>query len=133
MARVGWHGFLRANGWPRRGASAPAAATTEPRPPLFHRSADGRDAATGTLHIWDRLRTNWVNWVDRRNVLTHVRPGEDAGSTFAENAAQVRTWHQIELTVLGITQFMCQEVSLELLESVLRACVTTLGSTCSTT
>ncbi|MCZ7424106.1 hypothetical protein O7607_30405 [Micromonospora sp. WMMA1949] len=70
------------------------------------------------LHVWDRLRGNWMDWVDRRNILTHVKPGEDSTSTFEDNAAQVRTWYEIHLTVLGITQFICQEVSLELQESV---------------
>ncbi|GAA4598017.1 hypothetical protein GCM10023194_74440 [Planotetraspora phitsanulokensis] len=68
------------------------------------------------LNVWDRLRVNWLNWVARRNILTHVKPGENSNSTFEDNAAQVRTWYEIHLTVLGITQFICQEVSLELME-----------------
>lgn len=69
------------------------------------------------LHIFSRLDANFVRWVGRRNVLTHVRPDED-GTTFADSAAMVRTWDQIEMTVLGITQFICQEVSLELFDSI---------------
>lgn len=69
------------------------------------------------LHIWERLRVNWINWVARRNVLTHVSPDAVAGLTFAASAAQVRTWYQVETTVLGVTQFICQEVSSELLDT----------------
>lgn len=32
--------------------------------------------------------------------------------------AYMRTWDQIEMTVMGITQFICQEVSLDLFDSV---------------
>lgn len=69
------------------------------------------------LHLWERLRVNWLNWVKRRNVLTHVKPSEDDSSTFEDNAAKVRSWYEIQPTVLGITQFICQEASLELLET----------------
>jgi hypothetical protein len=73
------------------------------------------------LHIWERLRVNWIKWVARRNVLTHVIPDATAGLSFADIAAKVRTWYEIESTVLGITQFICQEVSSELLEAVPQA------------
>lgn len=69
------------------------------------------------MHIFSRLSSNFARWVGRRNVLTHVKPAED-GTTFADSAALVRTWDQIEFTVTGITQFICQEVSLELFDSV---------------
>ncbi|MEV4465141.1 hypothetical protein AB0J51_16120 [Micromonospora echinofusca] len=69
-------------------------------------------------HVWDRLRGNWMNWVSRRNILTHVKSSEDSTTTFEDHAAQVRTWYEIYPTVLGITQFTCQEVSLELQEAV---------------
>ncbi len=69
------------------------------------------------LHIFSRLTANFDRWVPRRNVLTHVRPSED-GTTFADSASLVRTWDQIEMTVMGITQFICQEVSLELFDSI---------------
>jgi hypothetical protein len=68
--------------------------------------------------LWERLRRNWVRWVDWRNVLTHVLPGEGTGYTFSESAELLRTWERIELTVLGITQFICQEISQELLDSI---------------
>ena len=64
----------------------------------------------------ERLTKNWVRWVERRNVLTHIMPNEDAKFTFTESAELVRTWEQIEMTVLGITQFLCQQVSQELLD-----------------
>lgn len=70
------------------------------------------------LQLWERLRRHWVTWVDWRNVLTHVQQGEDAGYTFSESAELLRTWERIELTMLGITQFVCQEISQELLGSV---------------
>jgi hypothetical protein len=70
------------------------------------------------LHVWERLRINWLSWVPRRNVLTHVKPDRDATTTFKEQAEQVRSWYEIQPTVLGITQFICQEVSLELQDSV---------------
>lgn len=69
------------------------------------------------LHIQERLRSNWTRWVERRNVLTHVKPDEDASESFEDAAGLVRAWHQIELTIIGISQFICQEVSLELFES----------------
>lgn len=70
------------------------------------------------LHLWERLGRHWVPWVDWRNVLTHVRPAEGAGHTFSESAELLQTWERIELTMLGITQFVCQEISQELLDSV---------------
>lgn len=78
----------------------------------------GESKPQAPLHIWERLRVNWIKWVARRNVLTHVSPDAVAGLSFAASAAQVRTWYQVEATVLGITQFICQEVSGELLDTV---------------
>lgn len=69
------------------------------------------------LHIFSRLTTNFAQWVGRRNVLTHLTPDE-GGTTYAGSAALVRTWDQLEMTVVGITQFICQEVSLELFDAV---------------
>lgn len=66
------------------------------------------------LHIFSRMQQNWIGWVSRRNVLTHITAGEDGQRDFTAGAAQVRTWYDLEITVLAITQFVCQEVSLEL-------------------
>ncbi|WP_396902923.1 hypothetical protein [Mycolicibacterium sp.] len=68
--------------------------------------------------VYERLRQNWIRWVERRNVLTHVAPGNGWDRTFSESAEEVRTWEQLELTILGISQFVFQEVSHELLDSV---------------
>jgi len=68
--------------------------------------------------LCDRLTRHWVPWVDRRNILTHVIPTEHSARTFGESAEEVRTWEQIEMTVLGITQFICQQVSQEMLDSI---------------
>lgn len=67
--------------------------------------------------IAEPLRRNWIRWVERRNVLTHIESDRSANISFTESAAQVRTWDQIKLTILGITQFVCQEISQELQES----------------
>lgn len=68
------------------------------------------------LAISERLRQNWIRWVERRNVLTHVVPDGNTSDSFTESAAQVQAWDQIKLTVLGITQFVCQQVSFELVQ-----------------
>lgn len=71
-----------------------------------------------TPGTWDRLRVNWIRWVERRNVLTHVRSDDVVGSTFSDSADEVRTWATIEPTVLGATQFICQQISQDLQESI---------------
>lgn len=71
-----------------------------------------------STHTFSRLQQNWNGWVSRRNVLTHITTGDDGQGTFASGAAQVRTWYDLEMTVLAITQFVCQEVSLELQETI---------------
>ncbi|NYD57055.1 hypothetical protein BKA08_001293 [Nocardioides marinisabuli] len=74
--------------------------------------------------ILSRLRSNWNGWVERRNVLTHVRLDEGMGSaTFSAATALVRTWDDVETTLLAITHFVCQEVSMELFEPPLPAAV----------
>ena len=107
----------------RTGGLAEALRPAPPPPP--HRGLQysidllmGEARPQTPVHIWERLRANWLQWVGRRNVLTHVKPSDDGSSTFADCAAQVRTWYQLEATILGVTQFVCQEVSLELLDSV---------------
>lgn len=77
--------------------------------------AEARRHLPGSIE--EPLRRNWIRWVERRNVLTHIEPDEASGISFSESAAQVRTWDQIKLTILGITQFVCQEISQELQES----------------
>ena len=76
----------------------------------MHNSAEPQTPS----HIFSRLEQNWIGWVSRRNVLTHITAGEDGEGTFATGAAQVRTWYDLEMTALAITQFICQEVSLQL-------------------
>jgi hypothetical protein len=68
--------------------------------------------------LLERLRKNWIRWVDLRNVLTHVRL-HTGGSTasFGSAARNVRTWNDVETTVLGITHFVCQEVAFELADA----------------
>ncbi|PJK23864.1 hypothetical protein [Mycolicibacterium goodii] len=68
------------------------------------------------LQLWERLVRHWVPWVEWRNVLTHVRPTEGAGYTFGESAELLQSWERIEFTIVGITQFVCQEISQELLD-----------------
>lgn len=73
-----------------------------------------RQIASGIL---SRLRSNWNGWVERRNVLTHVRLDEGMGdTTFGAATALVRTWDDVEMTLLAITHFICQEVSMELVD-----------------
>lgn len=67
--------------------------------------------------IEEALRRNWIRWVERRNVLTHVEPDEGSDMSFSDSAPYVRTWDQIRWTIVGITQFVCQEISQELQES----------------
>jgi len=77
--------------------------------------ADARRHLPGNIE--EILRRNWIRWVERRNVLTHIKSEDPSEMSFSESAEQVRTWDQIKDTVLGITQFVCQEISQELQES----------------
>lgn len=102
-----------------------AEALRPPPPPPPHRGLShsinllmGEARRHMPLQLWERLGRHWVPWVEWRNVLTHVQPTEGAGYTFGESAELLRTWERIELTVLGITQFVCQEISQEMLESI---------------
>jgi hypothetical protein len=122
--------FLGANeAWPelvgsavyvRTGGLAGALRPPPPPPPnlglswsIYKLMADSQRQISGTL--LERLRKNWIRWVERRNVLTHVRLDEDDSTeSFRSAAARVRTWNDVETTVLGITHFVCQEVAFEL-------------------
>lgn len=67
-------------------------------------------------YVLTRLRSTWErDFVKRRNVLTHVR-GRD-GLTFTDAVDGTRTWSHLEQTVAGITQFVCQAISLQLYDA----------------
>ncbi|WP_132992667.1 hypothetical protein [Gordonia zhaorongruii] len=67
-------------------------------------------------HINAALARNWVRWVERRNVLTHV-VGAEASDSFEDSAQSVCEWSQVGMTIIGITQFVCQEISQEQFDS----------------
>ncbi|MDH3010074.1 hypothetical protein [Gordonia alkanivorans] len=61
-------------------------------------------------NVRTRLQRHWVDFVDRRNVLTHIR-ADTGGMTFAEATVQSKAWQHLKLTVEGITHFVCQAIS----------------------
>lgn len=66
--------------------------------------------------VLTRIQRNWDSrFVDRRNVLTHLRL--DQGElTFTTAAAHVSALDHIRVMLEGITQFVCQAVSARLAE-----------------
>ncbi|MFF7717125.1 hypothetical protein [Streptomyces sp. NPDC007988] len=71
-------------------------------------------------HLGRRLSQHFEHFAEQRNTLSHIadKPGKPR---FINVIGQARDWNQIRLTITGITQFLCAQVSLELTESASRA------------
>jgi hypothetical protein len=67
-------------------------------------------------HLLKRLITHFHGFVDRRDVLSHILP-KKGGITFQQATQTALTWDDIRLTLVAITQFVCQQVATELTES----------------
>ena len=67
-------------------------------------------------YTWADLNKHWRDFIEKRNALTHV--GAIAGrQRFADCADSATDWEKVRPTVLGLTHFICQQVSRELEES----------------
>lgn len=71
-------------------------------------------------HMGKQIGQHFSQFAERRNTLSHVAdmPGRPS---FVDVKDQARDWHQIRLTILGITQFLCHQIAIELTESASRA------------
>jgi len=92
-------------------------------------SAAGPEQAINTLmaearsvlqeYEWEQLRRHWIGFIEARNALTHVAP-VTGKLKFTDSRDRARNWEDVRLTVFGITQFVCLEVSGELTSSASR-------------
>jgi len=96
-------------------AEALAGGEDGPRKAIGKLMAESSLLTPSSLHT--RLHRHWSDFVDRRNVLTHVR-ADGGNMTFVEAADQTRSWQQLKLTVDGITLFVCQAISRQLYNEV---------------
>lgn len=64
---------------------------------------------------YQRFRRHFMDndFVSKRNTLSHVAPDLDK-PTFVDLVDIARTWGDVEPTVAGITQFVCQQISEEM-------------------
>lgn len=92
-------------------------------------AANGQDAITQLVievrrilpdHMGKLIGQHFSQFAERRNSLSHVAamPGRPR---FVDVKEQARDWSQVRLTIMGITQFLCSQVALELTESASRA------------
>jgi hypothetical protein len=90
---------------------------------------DGQDAITQLVievrrilpeHMGKLIGQHFTQFAERRNTLSHVAdmPGRPR---FVEVKEHAREWSQVRLTIMGITQFLCSQIALELKESASRA------------
>ncbi|MBM7510288.1 hypothetical protein JOE61_004102 [Nocardioides salarius] len=88
-------------------------------------AADGQQAITQLVievrrivpeHMGRQIGQHFTQFAERRNTLSHVadKPGKPR---FVDVKEQARDWSQIRLTIMGITQFLCSQIALELTES----------------
>lgn len=70
-------------------------------------------------HVGHQIGKHFTQFAERRNTLSHVadRPGHPR---FVDVKEDARDWNQIRTTVMGITQFLCSQIALELTESASR-------------
>ena len=70
-------------------------------------------------HMGRLIGQHFSQFAERRNTLSHVAdmPGRPR---FVDVKEQARDWSQVRVTVMGITQFLCSQVALELTESASR-------------
>ncbi len=91
-------------------------------------AVDGQQAITQLVievrrilpdHMGRLIGQHFTQFAERRNTLSHVadKPGKPR---FVDVKEQARDWSQIRLTIMGITQFLCAQVALELTESASR-------------
>jgi hypothetical protein len=87
--------------------------------------ANGRDAITQLViavrrilpeHMGTLIGRHFSQFAERRNTLSHVAdmPGRPR---FVDVKEEAREWSQIRLTIMGITQFLCSHIALDLAES----------------
>lgn len=71
-------------------------------------------------HLARQVGQHFLQFAERRNSLSHVAnmPGRPR---FVDVKEEARDWSQIRLTVLGITQFLCNQIAEELTDSASRA------------
>jgi hypothetical protein len=63
---------------------------------------------------WERLRKHWIDFPDRRNVLTHLKTAEGGQISFQDSADIAKLQGDLLDTIIGISHFVCHEVSTEL-------------------
>lgn len=70
-------------------------------------------------HMGRLIGKHFSQFAERRNTLSHVAemPGR---LRFVDVKEQARDWSQVRLTILGVTQFLCSQIALELTESASR-------------
>ncbi|MBB5868578.1 hypothetical protein F4553_001957 [Allocatelliglobosispora scoriae] len=71
-------------------------------------------------HLGKQIGQHFTQFAERRNTLSHVAdmPGRPRFIDVKEHA---REWEQIRLTIMGITQFLCSQIAVDLTESASRA------------
>lgn len=71
-------------------------------------------------HMGQQIGQHFSQFAEQRNTLSHVAdmPGRPR---FVDVKEQARDWHQVRMTIMGITQFLCSQIALELTESASRA------------
>ncbi|MBM2617887.1 hypothetical protein JIG36_20225 [Actinoplanes sp. LDG1-06] len=71
-------------------------------------------------HVGKQIGRHFTQFAERRNTLSHI--ANKAGQrSFAEVREDAREWEQIRLTIMGITQFLCSQIAVDLTESASRA------------
>lgn len=71
-------------------------------------------------HMGTLIGRHFSQFAERRNTLSHVADMPDR-PRFVDVKELARDWNQVRLTIMGITQFLCSQVALELKESASRA------------
>ncbi|MEU8803230.1 hypothetical protein [Spirillospora sp. NPDC048819] len=71
-------------------------------------------------HMGKIIGQHFSQFVERRNTLSHVASMPNR-PPFIDVKEQARTWDQVRLTIMGITQFLCSQIALALKESASRA------------
>lgn len=77
----------------------------------------GQIRSAASEFLLERLRRHWIDFIEHRNVLTHLKPIEGSQLTFLESAAAVATHDHLLPTLTGITYFVCHQVSYDLVET----------------
>jgi hypothetical protein len=71
-------------------------------------------------HMGKQIGQHFSQFAERRNTLSHIADMPNR-PRFVDVKEQARDWPQIRLTIMGITQFLCDQIAVELTETASRA------------